>query len=91
METTEASSIHGIVAEFSNSNTLKAAARKVRDSGYKKTDAYTPFPLEGLSESLGVRDKWVPFIMLMAGFVGSVSGYTLSLWAMGIAIPLNIA
>jgi hypothetical protein len=91
METTQENSIHGIVAEFSNSNTLKAAARKVRDSGYKKTDAYTPFPLEGLSESLGVRDKWVPFIMLMAGFVGAVSGYTLALWAMGIAIPLNIA
>lgn len=90
METIQADSIHGIVAEFSDSNKLKAAARKVRDSGYKKTDAYTPFPLEGLSESLGVRDKWVPFIMLMAGCAGCVMGYTLALWAMGIALPLNI-
>jgi len=91
METIQTDTIHGITAEFADSEVLKAAARKVRDSGYKKTDAYTPFPLEGLAESLGVRDKWVPFIMLMAGFVGAVSGYTLALWAMGIAIPLNIA
>ena len=91
METQHSDSIYGIVAEFTSSETLKAASRRVRDSGYKKTDAYTPFPLEGLSEALGVRDKWVPFIMLMAGFVGAVSGYTLALWAMGIAIPLNIA
>jgi hypothetical protein len=91
METQQSNSIYGIVAEFTSSEALKAASRKVRDSGYKKTDAYTPFPLEGLSEALGVRDKWVPFIMLMAGFVGSVSGYTLALWAMGISLPLNIA
>ncbi|MEO6908688.1 MAG: DUF3341 domain-containing protein [Abditibacteriaceae bacterium] len=91
METIQADTIHGITAEFTNSEILKAAARKVRDSGYKKTDAYTPFPLEGLAESLGVRDKWVPFIMLMAGFIGAVSGYTLAVWAMGISLPLNIA
>jgi len=81
----------GIVAEFSSSEALKAACRKVRDAGYKKTDAHTPFPLEGLNEALGLRDKWVPFIMLVAGFIGAVSGYTLAFWAMGISLPLNIA
>lgn len=91
METKKDNSIYGIVAEFNSSEVLKNACRKVRDSGYKKTDAFTPFPLEGLNEALGARDKWIPFIMLMAGFVGAVSGYTLAFWAMGISLPLNIA
>lgn len=91
METQQDNQIYGIVAEFASSEKLKAASRKVRDSGYKKTDAFTPFPLEGLTEALGIRDKWVPFIMLMAGFIGAVGGYTLAFWAMGIALPLNIA
>lgn len=90
METTQQKSIYGIVAEFSSSEVLKAACRKVRDSGYKKTDAFTPFPLEGLNEALGARDKWVPFIMLMAAFIGAVGGFTLAFWAMGISLPINI-
>jgi hypothetical protein len=91
MQTIQDNSIYGIVAEFSSSEVLKNACRKVRDSGYKRTDAFTPFPLEGLNEALGAREKWMPFIMLMAGFVGAVSGYTLAFWAMGISLPLNIA
>ena len=90
METKQENSTYGIVAEFTSSEVLKAACRKVRDSGYNKTDAFTPFPLEGLNEALGARDKWVPFIMLMAGFIGAVSGFTLAFWAMGISLPLNI-
>lgn len=91
MEIKQSNPSYGIVAEFESSEALKAACRKVRDSGFKKTDAYTPYPMEGLNEALGLRDKWVPFIMLMAGFTGAVSGYTLAFWAMGISLPINIA
>lgn len=91
METKQENSIYGIVAEFDSAEVLKSACRRVRDSGYKKTDAFSPFPLEGLSEALGARDKWVPFIMLLAGFAGAVFGFSLAFWAMGISLPLNIA
>lgn len=81
---------YGIVAEFSTAEGLIQASRKTRDAGYKRTDAYTPFPLEGINEALGLRDKWMPFIMLMLAFIGCATGYALAFWAMGIALPINI-
>jgi len=45
----------GWMAEYQDENSLLAAARKVRDSGYTKTDAFTPFPVHGIDEALGIK------------------------------------
>jgi len=46
--------IWGLLAEFDGPSALVAAAARVRDAGYKRIDAHTPFPLEELPEALGV-------------------------------------
>ena len=36
---------YGIMAEFDSVHTLLAAANRTREAGYKKIDAYSPFPI----------------------------------------------
>lgn len=91
METKRQSPLYGFMAEFETPEQLLDAAAAARDAGYKTMDAYAPFPVEGLSEALGFRDKRVPALTLIGGFVGGTGGFTLLWWATTIAYPLNIA
>ena len=43
--------IYGLVAEFDTPAEIVAAARRAHEEGYRKMDAYSPFPVEGLSEA----------------------------------------
>ena len=45
--------VYGIMAEFDSVNALMDAATRTREAGYKKIDAYSPFPVEGLAEAIG--------------------------------------
>jgi hypothetical protein len=78
------------VAEFETPDDLIAASEKARDNGYKKMDAFAPFPVEGLSDAAGVTDHIVPWLTLAGGFFGMAVGYGLQYWAGEIAYPLNI-
>jgi len=45
--------IYGLMAEFSSADDLIAAAHRIHDAGYRMVAAYTPYPIEELSEALG--------------------------------------
>ena len=45
-------SIYGVIAEFENPTALVNAARAAREKGYRKLDAYSPFPIEELNDAL---------------------------------------
>jgi len=81
---------HGLVAEFETADQLIHAAEKTREAGYRRIDAYTPFPVEGLSEALGLRRNKVPLITLIGGLLGGVGGFAFEYWVNVIAYPLNI-
>jgi Protein of unknown function (DUF3341) len=82
--------LYGIIAEFEDAGDVIAAARRTREAGYRRVDAYSPFPVEGLSEALGFRDQAVPTIMLIGGLCGALAGFGLLYWAMTGSYPLNI-
>jgi len=73
----------GWMAEYQDENNLLAAARKVRDSGYTKTDAFTPFPVHGIDEALGIKPTILPFIVLCAGFTGLATALLMQWWTNG--------
>lgn len=81
----------GWMAEFKDEHTMLAAARKVRDSGYTKTDAFTPFPVHGIDEALGIRPTILPWIVLCAGFTGLVTALTMEIWMNAIDYPYIIS
>ena len=81
---------YGMLAEFDDAPHLVTAARQARDAGYTKLDGYSPFPIEGLSETLGQRDFLVPKIMLAGGALGGFGGFGFLSWATAVDYPLNI-
>src|SRR4051794_34665253 len=82
--------IYGLLAEFHTPEELLAAAEKVRAAGYTRTDAFSPFPVHGLSHALGFERSRVPLIVLCGGIVGGVSGFFMQLIAQ-LWYPINIA
>ena len=82
--------IYGLLAEFDNPTELVAAVRRVREAGYRKLDAYTPFPVEELTEAMDIHDRRLPLIVLLGGISGGVGGYLLQYWCSTIAYPINV-
>lgn len=82
--------IYGILAEFDSSTELVHATEAAYAAGYRKMDAYSPFPIEEASEALGFHKTRVPLIVLLGGLLGGLSGFFLQYWINVISYPLNI-
>ena len=87
---TKAPPVWGLMAEFDGPNEVVAAAHRVREEGYRKVDAYTPYPIEALTEALDIHDHRLPAVVLGGGIVGGLAGYALCYWTSVIEYPLNI-
>jgi hypothetical protein len=83
--------IYGVMAEFDNPTALVSAARAARDKGFRKLDAYTPFPIEELTEALHLHHNKLPFIVLLGGLTGGALGYLLQYYVTVINFPINVA
>jgi hypothetical protein len=82
--------IYGLMAEFRDANDLVVAASRAYEAGYRRLDAFTPFPVEGLAEVIGFREKKLPLLVLVGGIAGAVVGFGLQYWTSVFAYPLNI-
>jgi len=82
--------IYGIMAEFDTAQALVDAARATHEAGYKKIDAYSPFPIEGLAEEIGFHHDEVPLVVLIGGIIGGLTGFFMQYWISVIDYPLNI-
>src|ERR1700676_2534927 len=85
------SHLYGVMGEFETAKQLLHAAAKVRDAGYRNMDAYAPFPVEGLSEALGLRRSLVPATTLLGARGGGLTGFGFQYWVSVFAYPMNIA
>jgi hypothetical protein len=92
--------VHGVMGEFATPERLLEAARKAYAAGYRKMDAYTPIPIHGLAEALGLADRKVQKAVLGAGLLGMAAGFGLAYYTSGVSVswlppmfsgyPLNI-
>lgn len=82
--------LYGLMAEFDEPTTIVVAARRAHEEGYRQMDAYSPFPIEELTEAIGFTHTKLPLIVLIGGIVGCLGGFTLCYWVSTIAYPLNI-
>jgi hypothetical protein len=82
--------IYGLLAEFDDPAALLAAVRRAYAEGYRRMDAYTPFPVEGLADALGFRRTRVPLVILVGGVVGCLGGYLLQYWCNVVDYPINV-
>ncbi|NOZ73974.1 MAG: DUF3341 domain-containing protein [FCB group bacterium] len=85
------SKIHGIIAEFGNPGSLLRAAEKVRDSGFTRWDTYSPFPIHGMDQAMGMKRSKLGFVIGIFAFIGAAVGFGMQSWAHAIAYPQIIA
>lgn len=84
-------SLYGILAEFKNPKELVDAARTVQQSGYKKYDAYTPFPIHGLEKAMNLKESKLGWIVFFHAILGMGGALLLMIWTMGYDYPMNIS
>ncbi|HLY61122.1 MAG TPA: DUF3341 domain-containing protein [Terriglobia bacterium] len=82
--------IYGLMAEFGTPEDLLSAAHSASKAGYKRMDAFTPLPIEGLSEAVGFHRTLLPVIVLIGGIMGGSTGFSMQYYANVIGFPLNI-
>jgi hypothetical protein len=82
--------IHGLMAEFDDPTSLVMATERAYGAGYRRMDAYSPFPIEELHHALGGGHTRLPLIVLVGGVCGCLGGYGLQYWSSVMAYPLNI-
>jgi Protein of unknown function (DUF3341) len=87
---TKGGEFYGLMAEFDSPSAIIAAARRTYKVGYRRINAYSPFPIEGLSEAIGYHRDYVALCTLICGILGALGGFSLQYWTGGIAYPLNV-
>jgi hypothetical protein len=83
--------LHGLLVEFETPEQLIEACRKVRDAGYTKWDALSPFPVHGIDEAMGIRATILPWLVLGAGITGLLIAFALQTYTNVIDYPFIIS
>jgi hypothetical protein len=82
--------MYGLLAEFNSVDEVVAAVRRAHAEGYRQMDTYSPFPLEGIDDQLGLRRTSVPLLVLIGGVVGCLTGYFMQYYLAAIYYPINV-
>jgi hypothetical protein len=82
--------LYGLVAEFEGADALVEAAHKVHEAGFKRFDAYAPFPIHGLPHAMGLDRTAVPLLVLIGGLIGALGGFFMQYYGAAISYPINV-
>lgn len=85
-----AKKIGGVVGIWLDDHKLVEAAHKVRQAGFKKFDAITPFPVHGIEEAVGIQRSMIPWVTFIAGVVGFAAGLGLTYYTSAVDWAINI-
>ena len=86
-----ASTSWGLLAEFEDVPTLLHACEAVRDAGYTRWDAHTPFPVHGLNDAMGLQPTKLPMFVFAAGLTGCSGFLLLQWWTNAVDYAFNIS
>ena len=82
--------VSGVAGIWSDDGAILKAAEKMREAGYKKFDAITPFPVHGMEEAVGIKRSWIPYVTFTFGLLGCFLGMYLQYWMSAVSWALNI-
>jgi hypothetical protein len=82
--------MYGLLAEFLKPEEVLFAAKSAYAQGYRRMDAYSPLPVEGLAEAIGFTKNRIPLVVLVSGVIGGILGYSMQYFSGVINYPLNI-
>jgi Protein of unknown function (DUF3341) len=81
---------YGIIAEFETPAAIMHAAEKVRDSGFRKWDVFTPFPVHGMDKAMGLKNSRVGWFSFIGGCTGYTCGMLMIWWMNAVDYPIVI-
>ncbi|GAC1664350.1 MAG: DUF3341 domain-containing protein [Steroidobacteraceae bacterium] len=79
-----------VLGEFRDVDSVLAAARTLREANVGTLDAYSPYPIHGMEEALGLPRSRVPLMALVCGVSGAGGGYFFQWWCNAWDYPLNV-
>ena len=82
--------IYGLMAEYDSPDAAVEAARSAYAEGYRRMDAYSPYPVEGLAEAIGFTRNRMPLIVLIGGLLGGAGAYFMQWYSATIHYPINV-
>ncbi len=82
-------SVYGLMAKFDSPEAVLEATRSAREAGYKKMEAYSPFPIEELADLLDFKPS-IQYLVFIGGVVGAISGFALQYYASVISYPIIV-
>jgi len=86
----DAPALYGMIAEFNEEEELLHAAEKAYKAGYRSMDAYSPYPIHGLAEAIGMKKTYVSTITLIGGLVGTMTAFLLQYIGTVVHYPFDI-
>ena len=87
----EKEGIYGILVEFEEPERLVEACRRVRDEGFERWDAHTPFPIHGMDRAMGIRETRLPLLVFAGGLTGFATALLMQWWMNAIDYPFLIS
>jgi ActD protein len=79
-----------VLALYDDPDRILRAAAMAKEHGFAGIDAFTPYPVHGLSEALGVKKSWVPYVTLITGLGGAALGLYFEIWTSAIDWPIIV-
>jgi hypothetical protein len=87
----EGTPYYGALAEYAGPNELVEACERVRDAGFTRWDAHTPYPVHGLNRAMGMKASPLAWLVLAMGLGGAAVAFLLQAWVHTTAYPLVIS
>ena len=82
--------IYGLLAEYTTPEALLEAAERAHAAGFRRLDAYSPYPVEGLAEAIGFTRNAMPTIVLIGGITGAALAYAMQWFSAVVHYPINV-
>jgi hypothetical protein len=82
--------VYGLIAEFDTPAATMRAAERLRDLGFQRWDVFSPYPIHGMDQAMGLKNSKVGWF----SFFGGVTGYTLGMvmiwWMNAVDYPIVV-
>jgi mono/diheme cytochrome c family protein len=90
-DTNDSPEVIGVLAEFTEPDALKTAAARLREAGYTRYEAFSPYPVHGLYEVMARKRTPLPRLVLVGGIVGCLGALLLQWWTNAVDYPYWIS
>ncbi|SHF54478.1 Protein of unknown function [Modicisalibacter ilicicola DSM 19980] len=67
--------LYGVLGRFEHPDALLEAIAELRKAGHSRLEAFSPYPVEGLSRALGERSRWLTVAALVGALLTALATY----------------